>query len=117
MRRQPASVPPPEPEEASLTKGQAFFQATAAAVAANPAIYGALESIEDTENVRDLILNFIDSLTRMDKAPDCPFTLRRSETDEESSSYGTLDTVADDQPVNDLILNFIDGLTRMDRGS
>ena len=32
-----------------------------------PAIYGALESIEDTENVRDLILNFIDGLTRMDK--------------------------------------------------
>ena len=58
--------PPPEPEEASLTKGQAFFQATAAAVAANPAIYDALESIEDTENVRDLILNFIDSLTRVE---------------------------------------------------
>ena len=66
MRRQPSSVPPHKPEEASLTKGQAFFQATATAVAANPAIYGALESIEDTENMRDLILNFIDGLTRLE---------------------------------------------------
>ena len=31
-----------------------------------PAIYGALESIEDTSNVNDLILNFIDSLTRIE---------------------------------------------------
>ena len=32
-----------------------------------PAIYGALESVEDTSNVNDLILNFIDSLTRVEK--------------------------------------------------
>ena len=35
-------------------------------VAANPAIYGALESVEDTSNVDQLILNFIDSLTRVE---------------------------------------------------
>ena len=31
-----------------------------------PAIYGALESVEDTSNVNDLILGFIDSLTRVE---------------------------------------------------
>ena len=31
-----------------------------------PAMYGALESIQDTANVRDLILNFIDGLTRLE---------------------------------------------------
>ena len=31
-----------------------------------PAIYGALETVEDTSNVNDLILNFIDGLTRVE---------------------------------------------------
>ena len=31
-----------------------------------PAIYGALETVEDTSNLNDLILNFIDGLTRVE---------------------------------------------------
>ena len=41
--------------------------ARAAAVAANPAMYGAFETVADDQPVNELILNFIDSLTRVDK--------------------------------------------------
>ena len=42
------------------------LQATAAAVAANTALYGALETVADDQPVNELILNFIDSLTRVE---------------------------------------------------